>query len=84
MLLPLNFDLQGLAVEAAALADLARHPDVGEEVHLQLRSNRSPRTPRSGRRLTLKLKRPEAVAADLRLRGAARRGCGSQVEDLPV
>ena len=33
--LALEADLQRLAVEAPALADRARHPDVGEEVHLQ-------------------------------------------------
>ena len=33
--LALEAHLQRLAVEAAALADRARHPDVGEEIHLQ-------------------------------------------------
>ena len=33
--LALEADLQRLAVEAPALADGARHPDVGEEIHLQ-------------------------------------------------
>ena len=33
--LVLEANLQRLAVEALAFADGARHPDVGEEVHLQ-------------------------------------------------
>ena len=28
-------DVQGLAAEPLALADRARHPDIGQEVHLQ-------------------------------------------------
>ena len=34
--LPLEADVQGLAVEPLPLADRARDPDVGEEVHLEL------------------------------------------------
>ena len=36
MFLPRYSTAQRLGVVAAAAADLARHPDVGEEVHLDL------------------------------------------------
>ena len=47
--LALVVDLERLAVVALALADLALHVHVGQEVHLDLHDARRPRTPRSGR-----------------------------------
>ena len=70
MFLPWYLISERLAVVAVALADLARHVHVGQEVHLDLdralARHASQRPP-----LTLKLNRP-AVAADLGLGGSAK------------
>ena len=56
--LALELDVEGVAVVAGALAHLAGHVHVGQEVHLDLDRAVARSTPRSGRRLTLKEKRP--------------------------
>ena len=77
-------DVEGLAAEPFALADRARHPDVGEEVHLQtVRAVAVAGLAPAARTATLKLNRPGSVSAGFRL-GKLREQVADLVEQLDV
>jgi hypothetical protein len=76
MFLPLNWTVEGVAVVAGALADLARHVHVGQEVHLDL-DGAVARAGLAAAALDVEAEAPGQVAADLGLGGL-----GEQLADV--